>query len=106
QRISAASPKQPIAVPLGVLTQLVADGVPPKRAGELLTKLLRLGATPTQIADLGNTVNADVKLAGYKGLDALNARYNNLIPRLAPLSPSATTDAGLTNTAGAPGKKP
>jgi hypothetical protein len=54
----------------------------------------------TQIADLGNTVDADVKIAGYRAVDALNMRYNNLIPRLAPLSSSSTTDASLT--AGAP----
>jgi len=101
QQISLASPKQPIAVPLGVLTQLVADRVPAKRAGEIVTQLLRAGATPNQIAKLGNDVEADVKVAGYRATSAANTRFNELIPRLAPApTAAATTDAGFSTSSG------
>src|SRR4029078_12489354 len=53
--ISLARPKETIAVPLGVLTQLVADRVPAKRAGEIVEGLLRRGARVTPIAGLGHT---------------------------------------------------
>ncbi len=105
RRISSASPKEPIAVPLGVLTQLVADRVPAKRAAEIVTDLLRRGATLTQIAELGNNVDADVKIGGYRALDAANMRYNGLGPHLAPLSAAAAAnEPGLTSSSGP--KKP
>jgi hypothetical protein len=107
RRISLARPKEPIAVPLGVLTQLVADRVPAKRAGEIVTDLLRRGATTTQIAELGNNVDADVKIAGYRAIDAVNVRYNNLAPHLAPMPTSAaTTDQGLSASSPSGPKKP
>jgi len=96
RRISSARPREPIAVPLGVLTQLVADRVPAKRAGEIVTDLLHRGATMTQLADLGNKVDDDVKIGGYQAIDAANMRYNGLGPHLAPLPRSSSaTDAGL-----------
>jgi hypothetical protein len=104
QRISLARPKETIAVPLGVLTQLVADRVPAKRAGEIVTDLLRRGATMTQIADLGNTIDADVKIGGWRAIDAANTRYNNLAPHLAPLPAASATDVGFTSSSGP--KKP
>jgi len=108
QRISSASPKQPIAVPLGVLTQLVADRVPAKRAGDIVTELLKRGATTTQLAKLGNDVDADVKVAGYPAIDALKMRYDGLIPRLAPSSVAgAAADAAFAGSStGPPPKKP
>ena len=54
RKISLASPKAPIAVPLSVLTQLVATRVPAKRAGEIVLDLVRRRATPAQIQALGN----------------------------------------------------
>lgn len=106
KRISLASPKQPIAVPLGVLTQLVADKVPAERAGEMVTKLLRLGATNVQLAKLGNDVTTDVKVAGYPAVDALTMRYKGLVPLLAPspAAAAAATDAAFGSQTGP--KKP
>lgn len=106
QRISRASPKAPIAVPLSVLTQLVATRVPAKRAGEIVLDLVRRGATPAQLNALGNDVDADVRLAGIRALDAANIRYSHLSPTLAPPSPSASaTDASFTSPSSGP-KKP
>ena len=105
RKISLASPKSPIAVPLSVLTQLVATHVPAKRAGDIVLDLVRRGATPTQMNALGNGVDADVRLLGARALDAANLRYNTLSPHLAPLSTSgAATDAGFTQSSGP--KKP
>ena len=100
RRISLARPKETIAVPLGVLTQLVADRVPAKRAGEIVEGLLRRGATMTQIADLGDTVDADVKIGGWKAIDAVNMRYNNLAPHLAPMpaNAAAADNAGFATS--------
>lgn len=105
QRISLASPKNPIAVPLGVLTQLVADRVPADRAGEIVTELLKRGATTTQLAKLGNDVEADVKL-GYRPIDAANTRFK-MIPHLAPSSAAGTaTDAAFAGSSTGPPRKP
>jgi hypothetical protein len=105
RRISLASPKQPIAVPLGVLTQLVADRVPAKRAGEIVTELLKAGATTTQLAKLGNDVETDIKVAGSPAIDAANIRLKMLIPFLAP-SPAAgaATDAAFAGSSTGPRK--
>jgi hypothetical protein len=98
RKISMASPKAPIAVPLSVLTQLVATHVPAKRASEIVLDLVRRGATPAQMNALGNDVDGDVRLLGARALDAANLRYSTLSPHLAPLSTSgAATDAGFTS---------
>lgn len=105
RKISMASPKAPIAVPLSVLTQLVATHVPAKRASDIVLDLVRRGATPTQMNALGNDVDTDVRLLGARALDAANLRYNTLSPHLAPLSTAgAATDAGFTTSSGP--KKP
>jgi len=106
RRISLASPKAPIAVPLSVLTQLAAARVPIKRAGEIVLDLVRRGATPTQFQALGNDVDSDVRLLGAGPLDAANVRYKNLNPFLAPVNPSsAALDAGFSPSSTGP-KKP
>jgi hypothetical protein len=104
QGISLASPKQPIAVPLGVLTQLVADRVPVNKAADIVRQLIRRGATTTQLATLGNDVDADVRLGRRPG-EALDIRYNGLTPHLAPLSPQATTTGDAFTSSPVP-KKP
>lgn len=106
KQISKAQPKAPIAVPLSVLTQLVATQVPVKRAGEIVLDLVRHGATPVQLQALGNDVEGDVRLLGAGALQAANLRYGNLKPTLAPLgaSAAAATDAGFTTSSGP--KKP
>lgn len=107
RRISAASPKAPIAVPLSLLTQLVATRVPVNRAGQIVLEMVRRGATPTQLQALGNDVDADVRLLGAAALDAANVRYKNLIPFLAPVPTAATNtdNLGLSSSPTGP-KKP
>lgn len=106
RQISLSSPKDPIAVPLSVLTQLVATRVPAKRAGEIVLDLVRHGATPAQLNALGNDVEGDVRVLGARAIDAANLRYSNLFPHLAPLPASASAnDIGFTSSPSGP-KKP
>jgi len=90
QEIRKASPNRPVAVPLGVLAQLVVNKVPEKKAVKYVTDLIKYGATDQQVADLGNDVNADVKL-GSPGLTALEMRMNRLNAVLG--APGANGDA-------------
>lgn len=53
-------PQQPLTVPLGVLTQMVASGVPVPRAVQQVRVLLERGATPTQLVAFGAAIQADV----------------------------------------------
>ncbi len=87
--VRAASVK-PVAAPIGTLAQLVASGVPPQRAVEMIVNLLRKNAAPAMVIALGNLVEEDVAnglrpeesarvrlrgiegtLAGVTGADAL-----------------------------------
>ena len=57
--IRAASPRS-VAGPLGTLAQLVASGVAPHKAVEMIVALIRKNATPAQVLALGNLVEGDV----------------------------------------------
>lgn len=53
-------PAKPLTVPLGVLAELVASGVPQDNATRRVRELLVQGASTTQLAALGTTVRADI----------------------------------------------
>lgn len=57
--LRAASTRR-LEVPLGTLAQLVASGVSPARAVEMIVSLLRRNVVQTQVAALGNLVEGDV----------------------------------------------
>lgn len=80
--IRSAQPSRSIAVPLGVLTQLVASGVKPEEATATVSTLTRAGATNAQLVALGNEVNQDV-LAGAGARASLETRLLTLRPLLA-----------------------
>jgi hypothetical protein len=102
QDIRKANPSRPVAVPLGVLAQLVANGVPEKRAAKIVTDLIRRGATAEQLVALGNEVNADVAL-GTVAANALDLRMSRLNAVLA--LPSASAETSPTSiTTGSPRK--
>lgn len=101
--VRAASRDQSVATPLGVLAQLVASGVPAKRAAEIVTALIKRGASGPQLVALGTDVNADVA-SGAQALAALDTRLRGLTAVLAPAAGSATSDPGLSATT--PKKKP
>jgi hypothetical protein len=77
QEIRKVSPNKPVAVPVGVLAQLVASNVPEKKAAKYVTDLIKRGATVDQLATLGNQVNADVSV-GDAATSALELRMNRL----------------------------
>jgi hypothetical protein len=79
-----------VAMPLDVLTELVARGVPASNALEQITQLMRRGATPTQIAGLGASVQSDVA-AGLTPDAALEVRARGVMSLL----PSPAAAAAL-----------
>jgi hypothetical protein len=103
QAVRLASPKQPVAVPIAVLAQLVASGVPAKRATEIVTDLIRRGASNRQFVDLGNNVNADVG-RGARAMASLDVRLQGLTAVLAPAGSAGATGDGLQAASGP--KKP
>ena len=79
--IRIASAGRPVAVPLGVLTELVVRGVPVRRASDQVVALVRSGATPQQLASLSDEVRHDIQ-AGINAGDALDVRTRGLLPLL------------------------
>ena len=98
-------PNESIAVPLGVLTQLVASGVPVARATGVVADLLRRGARDEQLIALNDDVRSYVA-AGASPEAALEVRTRGLNAVLAPPGATATgADAGITGLSPA-SKKP
>jgi hypothetical protein len=58
--VRSASGARDVAAPLGALAQLVATGVPVKRATQIIVELLHRDAAPGQVLAFGNAVEADV----------------------------------------------
>jgi len=96
RRVSQASPRQTIAVPLSILTQLVANGVPTEKAGKIVTELVQRGATAAQMVALGNDVEGDVRV-GRRASSSVDVRLNALTRHLAPLPASAATEPAFTS---------
>jgi len=101
----AIRPNESIAVPLGVLTQLVASGVPIARATGVVADLLRRGARDEQLIALNDDVRSYVA-AGASPEAALDVRTRGLNAVLAPAGTApAAADAGITGLSPA-SKKP
>jgi hypothetical protein len=101
QRIRAAQPSRSIAVPVGVLAQLVASGVAPKDAADIVSRLVRGKVTNAQLVSLGNEVSQDV-MAGAGAVSALQIRLETLKPVLAyGASPAAGQAGDITTLSGA-----
>jgi hypothetical protein len=81
-----------LAVPLGVLTQLVVSGVPVEKASMRVVDLLQRGAVPKNFIALNERVQQDVA-AGRRPDEALDLRLKGITPTL-PQSATAT-DAGI-----------
>lgn len=107
QLVRQAQTNRAAAVPIGVMAQLVASGVKPAQAAEIVTRLVRGNATDKQLAELGNAVNQDVA-AGAGAMQALEIRLQTLKPVLAHIA-TPNASQGITNTTGdprPPGGKP
>jgi hypothetical protein len=102
----AIRPNESIAVPLGVLTQLVASGVSVSRATRTVAELLRRGARDEQLIALNNDVRSYVA-AGVSPEAALDVRTRGLTAVLPPGGGSAVGDAATPGRfTGASAKKP
>ena len=70
-----------LAVPIGVLTQLVLRGVPVEKASVQVVDLLQRGAMANHFIALDERVRADV-LAGKRPDESLDLRLKGIIPNL------------------------
>lgn len=77
------APSRSITVELGVLTELVAKGVAPKKAAEMVKQLMARGATGAQLTELNAAVQQDVAL-GIKPIEALQLRGRGVMSLLPP----------------------
>ena len=95
KQIRAAWPvERSVAMPIDVLTELVARGIPARHALEQITVLMARGATPSQIASLGTSVQADVA-AGLAPDAALEVRARGVMSLLpSPAAAAASAPSG------------
>lgn len=102
QRIRTERPGRSIAVPIGVMAQLVASGVSPKDALDVVARLVRANASNAQLVSLGNDVSQDVR-AGAAAASALQIRSEPLRPLLAygTTAGAASMPSALTTSDGA-----
>jgi hypothetical protein len=94
RHVREVSANRSVAVPVGVVAQLTARGVPAAKAGAAVAVLLRRGAGNAQLLALQQLVQEDVG-AGLPPSTALDIRTRNLTSVLPPpaAAPAATADA-------------
>lgn len=105
RKVVQASAARSVSVPIGVLTQLVVSGVPANKAGEIVTELIKRGASPAQLVALGNDVNADVQ-GGARAAESADIRMRGLTPLLAPAASAAAQGPAAGLQSGDPRRKP
>ncbi len=95
RQIRAAYPAgQSVAMPLDVLTELIARGVPATHALEQITDLMKRGASSAQIAGIGASVQSDIA-AGLTPDAALEVRARGVMSLLpSPAAASALAPSG------------
>lgn len=95
KQLRAAWPaEKSVAMPLDVLTELVARRIPAQHALEQISALMQRGATPSQIASLGMSVQADVA-AGLAPDAALEVRARGVMSLLPnPAAAAALAPSG------------
>ena len=97
--LRTAAPTRSVAMELGVLTELVARGVPAKQASKLLLDLMARGANGAQLTALGSAVQGDVA-AGLKPDVALDLRGRGVLSLLPP--PPSVLNASPRSGGGRP----
>jgi len=89
-------PATPVTIPLAVLVQLVTQGIPASRAGDIVLRLLERGASTQQLAELPKVIDRDVA-SGVSAERALDLRAANVLatlgPRPLPALPTAAAAA-------------
>jgi len=88
KKMRAAWPDRSLALPLGVLTELVAKGLPAARAAQVVTDLMARGASNVQLYTLAQSVQGDVA-AGWAPEAALDLRARGVMSLLPP-APAAS----------------
>ena len=88
KKMRAAWPNRSLALPLGVLTELVAKGLPANRAAQVVTDLMARGASNVQLYALAQSVQGDVA-AGWAPEAALDLRARGVMSLLPP-APAAS----------------
>ncbi|HEY8470190.1 MAG TPA: hypothetical protein VIL18_11135 [Longimicrobiales bacterium] len=90
RELRAAVPDAPLAVPLGVLTQLVSRGIAVGRATETVLELLRRGARAPQLIALGQAVQEDIA-QGMAPATALDVRLRGVLGTLPSMADHVVT---------------
>ena len=111
--IRRASGNRSVASALGLLAQLLSSDVPHDKALETVTDLIKRGAAPSQLAELGNHFN-DELLTGTNAQTAIEVRARGLVAVLAAQGATggfaATAAPGIstgnTTDVGKPPKRP
>lgn len=99
KEIRAVSPEAPLAVPLGVLTQLVASKVPVAKASAQVLELMRNRTRPEQLYSLSDDVARDVAIGGLDPEKALDVRVIGILSGSGTTATSANSvPAGLQNS--------
>lgn len=86
-------PVQSLIVPLGVVTEMVAFGVPASQASTRVRELMERGATNAQLVELGVNVQRDIASGGSPG-KAFETRTQGTMSLLARGPSSALTPPG------------
>lgn len=104
--IRRVSGNRPVAVPLGVLTQLVTNQVDEKKATKIVADLIRNGANSDMLVAYGNQVSSDVQ-SGTKPNNAADLRNMGLSAVLGVPGAAAAANVGdALTSAGAPTPPP
>jgi hypothetical protein len=106
REIRKLQPDEPVHVPVGVLTQLVASKVPVQRAYERVAELMRSGTRPPQLIALGNEVADDVD-GGRDPIASVDVRTRGILAGSGGAATMPTTapaenfgGGGVTNSSG------
>jgi len=75
--VRAASGARDVAAPLGALAQLVATGVPARRATQMIVDLMRRDVPPSQVLAFGIAVETDVS-AGVPATESATFRMRQI----------------------------
>lgn len=90
--IRAQRPHAPVVVAIGVMAQLVASGVKPEYASQIVANLMHANASDNQLVSFGNGVNRDLS-EGVPAISSLNVRLQGLVPILGHISMPAALQA-------------
>lgn len=100
---------KPIAAPIGTLAQLVASGVAPQRATEMIVTLIRRNASAAVVLALGNLVESDVA-SGLRADESAIFRLRGIEGSLGTAADALTAapinGQGLGTTMNGPVKSP